>query len=82
MNLILNIIVIYKFPKKIVIVGREKEGMMRLSLRSRRLILPKIIDKALKGLNGMGGGHEHACGAKVSKEDFPEFIERIKKIIS
>ncbi|MBI2668090.1 DHH family phosphoesterase [Candidatus Woesearchaeota archaeon] len=73
---------IYKFPKKIVIVGREKEGMMRLSLRSRRLVLPKIIDKALKGLNGMGGGHEHACGVKVAKEDFPEFIERIKKFIS
>ena len=73
---------IYKLPKKIVVVGREKDNMMRLSIRSRRLILPKIIDKALKGLNGVGGGHEHACGVKVAKEDFPEFIERIKKIIS
>src|SRR3989344_2603110 len=73
---------IYKFPRKVVIVGREKENMMRLSLRSRKIVLPPILEKALKGLDGFGGGHEHACGAKVSKEDFPEFIERIKKFIS
>ncbi len=72
---------IYKFPNKIVIVGREKNNVMRLSLRSRKIILPRILDMALKGLNGSGGGHEYACGVNIVKEDFPKFIERLKDYI-
>jgi len=69
------------FTGKIVIVGREKSGEVRLSLRSMKKVLPPIIEKALVGVEGYGGGHEYACGANVKKEDFKRFIENIREQI-
>jgi len=73
---------IYRYPDKIVIVGREKSGEVRLSLRSMKNMLPPIIEKALIGVVGYGGGHEYACGANVKKEDFERFIENIREQIT
>ena len=41
--------------------------------------LPSHLKKALEGLHGYGGGHPHACGFCVKKDDFPVFVERLKK---
>jgi single-stranded DNA-specific DHH superfamily exonuclease len=73
---------IYRYPDKIVIVGREKSGEVRLSLRSIKNKLPPIIERALIGVEGYGGGHEYACGANVKKEDFKRFIQSIREQIS
>lgn len=73
---------LYKFPEKIIIVGRKKEDEVRMSLRSAKILIPPILEKALNGLDGHGGGHELACGACVKQEDFDEFVDRIKKSIS
>ena len=74
---------LYKHPDKVVIIAREKSGEFKCSLRSPLNIkLNKILEKALEGLEGFGGGHEHACGAVVKKEDFDEFIERIRQEIA
>ena len=70
---------IYRYPDKIVIVGREKSGEVRLSLRSMKKVLPPVIEKALIGVEGYGGGHEYACGANVKKEDFERFVESIRE---
>lgn len=72
---------IYRYPDKIVIIGREKSGEVRLSLRSTKIKLPAVIDKALVGVDGYGGGHEYACGANVKKGDFKRFIEGIREQI-
>ena len=72
---------IYRHPDKIVILGREKKGELKLSLRSTKEVLPLIVEKALLGLEGYGGGHEYACGANIKKEDFKKFIERIREQI-
>ncbi len=72
---------IFRFPEKLVIVGREKKDEIRMSLRSTKLLLPKIIQRALIGLVGYGGGHEHACGVNIKKEDFDIFIKRIREQI-
>ncbi len=74
----------YNFPDKVVIIAREKENMLILSLRSNyksNIILPGLINKALTGLNGRGGGHDHACGAEIQKEDFKEFIDKLEHLI-
>ncbi|MAG52894.1 MAG: hypothetical protein CMH62_02935 [Nanoarchaeota archaeon] len=72
----------YKFPGKVILVGREKDGDIRMSLRSPEgPKLPKILEKALFGVEGYGGGHDYAVGASVKKEDFDKFIEVIKKEI-
>jgi len=72
---------IHRYPDKIVIVGREKSGEIRMSLRSTKVKLPAVIDKALVGIEGYGGGHEYACGANVRKEDFDMFVDRIREEI-
>ena len=72
---------IYRFPDKIIIVGRERKDEIRLSIRSTKKLLPPILKKALVGLVGYGGGHEYACGANIKKEDFKRFIENIREQI-
>lgn len=69
----------YRFPDKIVIVGRRKDDEIRLSLRSKTHNLPKIIKKALIGVEGYSGGHEHACGGSIKSKDITKFIDNIRK---
>jgi single-stranded DNA-specific DHH superfamily exonuclease len=71
---------LYRFPNKVILIAREKSGEMRLSLRSgKKILLPPILEKALLGVEGYGGGHEHACGACVKVRDFERFVENIKR---
>lgn len=70
---------LYRNPDKVVMISRRKDGEMKLSLRSARYDLPPILSKALMGVEGFGGGHEHACGACVKEADFPRFLEQIKE---
>jgi len=72
---------LYKTKCKVLIIANEKNGEVRMSFRSREdsaPILP-ILKKAVEKFNGYGGGHAHACGGAVSTDNFPEFIEYIKK---
>ena len=71
----------YRFPDKVVIVGREKNGEMKMSIRTKHKIIPDAMERALIGLEGYGGGHEHACGANVNKEDFDEFVKRLREYL-
>ncbi|MBR9690233.1 hypothetical protein GOV08_00965 [Candidatus Woesearchaeota archaeon] len=70
---------LYKYPDRIIIIGREKNGEMKLSFRSTKVALPPIIKKALDGVEGYGGGHTNACGGNVKKKDFDKFISQFKK---
>ncbi len=72
---------IYRMPDKFIIVARQKEDKMIMSIRGMKWFIPKILDEAREGLEGHGGGHDHSCGAGVPKESFNLFIERIKKLI-
>ncbi len=71
--------VLYNNPDSVVVIGREKGDEVKMSLRSKHFLLPPMIEKALDGVEGYGGGHEHACGACVKKKDFKKFIEQMKK---
>ncbi len=73
---------LYRHPGKVILVGREHNGEMKMSLRSDGLFIDKLLEDALIGLDGYGGGHRHAVGANVKVEDFPKFVERIKREIS
>lgn len=69
----------------VVVVGRERMGELRCSVRSPSDIdLNDFIPDAMRGLNGRFGGHEQAMGLVVSKEDFDQFIknltDRVKKL--
>jgi len=71
--------ILYKL-KKVVIVGREKSGEVRCSLRAPKHInLHDAMQKALVGIEGYGGGHEQACGAGIKKEDFEQFLKNLRE---
>ncbi len=73
---------LYRFPDKVIIVGRVKSGEVKSSLRSGANInIAKALEKALKGVRGYGGGHEHACGACIQEEDFDKFLEQLEEAI-
>lgn len=69
---------LHRFPNKVIIIGREKDGQMKMSLRSANHNLPKLLKHALKGVDGYGGGHKNACGSAVKVEDFDKFINQLK----
>jgi len=70
---------IYKHPDKIVLVVWEYNGEYKCSLRSTKINLPVLIEKALEGVNGYGGGHDHAAGACIKIEDFERFVANIRE---
>ena len=73
---------LYLFPEKLIIVGRVSDGRVKMSLRSNRVDIPKILKKVLEGIEGTGGGHEKACGSNVSQDDFPEFKKRLETYLN
>ena len=70
-----------RHPDRIILLGREKSGKVMFSLRGNKN-LPDALAKALAGLDGKGGGHEHACGGWINAEDFPEMRKRLKENLS
>ena len=70
---------LHRLKSEVIIIGREKDGDFRLSLRSKGKPIRTILQKALEEVEGYGGGHDMACGASVKVRDFPKFIEIIKK---
>ena len=56
----------------------QKNKIISISLRSQKVDLHELLNKALIGLNGSGGGHEHACGAHIAKKDFEKFINNLQ----
>jgi len=72
---------LYRFPGRIILIGRKKDDEVRMSIRSSNIQIPRILEKCLVGLEGYGGGHEYACGANVKQKDFEEFVKRIRQSI-
>ncbi|HLC55676.1 MAG TPA: DHHA1 domain-containing protein [Candidatus Nanoarchaeia archaeon] len=70
---------IHRYRDKIIIIGRENNGLIKMSVRSSNSPLPDKINKALVGINGYGGGHQFACGGNVPSKDFDRFLENFKK---
>ena len=75
---------IYKFKDKVIIVARQKDDRIRMSLRTHyksKIILPPLVKKAIEGLKGTSGGHDHACGGALDQEDFKTFVDRLEHLI-
>ncbi len=70
---------LYRFPDKIIVLGREKSGEVRCSIRANNVNLTKAVEKALIGIEGYGGGHERACGAGIKKEYFKQFLKNLER---
>ena len=69
----------YRFPRKVILVCREKNGSYKCSIRSRDKPILPVLQKVLPEVGGSGGGHEYACGAVVPSDNFEVFLKRFKK---
>ena len=72
---------VHRFPDKIIIIAREKGDEMKCSLRGSKILIPEKLQKALVGLEGYGGGHEHACGLNIKTRNFEEFLKRFREMV-
>lgn len=72
----------YRINKPVIIVGRLRGDIYRLSLRSKTLNIASMIKNALSTIDGFGGGHEHACGAMIKRKDLEKFIGLLRSQIS
>jgi len=70
---------LFRFPEKIILIGRKKGDEIKFSMRSSKLILPPLIKRILRGVEGYGGGHEHACGICIKKKDKETFFENLRE---
>lgn len=67
-----------RYPKKVVIIAREKSGSMKCSIRAQ-FPIAGALEKALVGIEGYGGGHPNACGAVIKEEDWARFLDNFKR---
>jgi single-stranded DNA-specific DHH superfamily exonuclease len=67
------------FPDKIIVVAYIKGDKANISLRSQAKDIRGISAKAMKGIDGTTGGHEHASGASMRVEDLPLYKQRIEE---
>ncbi len=72
---------LYMHPEKVIIIAREKPGEVVMSIRSASVKVSSLLEKALVGIEGYGGGHEYSCGACVKKDSFEEFLERFRSLL-
>jgi single-stranded DNA-specific DHH superfamily exonuclease len=70
---------LHLYPDKIILVARKKSGEMKCSLRSRKIPISSILEKALIGIEGYGGGHEFACGSSIKELDWRQFLINLKR---
>lgn len=70
-----------RFPNKLIIVGRQTDDRIKMSLRYQQGNVRDLLQKAMKDLDGYGGGHEHACGGNINSEDFKMFVERLERYL-
>ncbi|MFC1753934.1 DHH family phosphoesterase [Thermoproteota archaeon] len=73
---------LYNYPTKVILVGREKSGEIKYSIRASEKNVPPILKKALERVEGFGGGHEHACGAVIKEKFNVRFIKQFKKALA
>jgi len=67
----------YLFPDKLIVVAYVNEGKVNVSLRGGGVDLRLLEKDLMKGIEGTYGGHEKACGASFSSEDFERFKENL-----
>jgi single-stranded DNA-specific DHH superfamily exonuclease len=75
---------LYKYPKKIIIIARHNNAEYKCSLRAdARYSKPidKAVAKALENIRGHGGGHLYACGAGIHEDDFQKFLDQFAKAL-
>lgn len=72
---------LHEYPNKIIVLARDENGDVKLSIRSVGTPVAPAVKQALaiSGARGNAGGHANACGGKINSEDFPAFYEEFRR---
>jgi len=73
--------IMYYNPDKIILIARLKGGEHKCSFRSTDIPIRPILEKALVGIDGYGGGHANACGGAIKTHDWEKFLENLRREI-
>jgi single-stranded DNA-specific DHH superfamily exonuclease len=78
---------LYRHPKKVIIVVYTRGNISNLSLRWEKDIRVPVVNAVASITGASGGGHEHASGARMTSDKVEDFkkklleeIEKIKKV--
>ncbi len=74
-----------EFPKKLIIVWEEIGNKIKISARNqgKNLNVGKLLKEAVRDLrHASAGGHEAAGGVSLRTEDWKEFVDKIKLLVS
>jgi len=72
----------HEFSEKIIVVVYVNKDIANISIRGQFVDVREITLKAIEGIEGaIGGGHEHATGAKMNVEHLPEFKKKIEELV-
>lgn len=69
----------FLYPKKYIVVCYRNGGQVNVSMRGKNV--KKLLEEVLKEIEGTGGGHEDAVGARVSGKDLAKFKDLLEKKI-
>ncbi|MFH0876224.1 MAG: DHH family phosphoesterase [archaeon] len=69
---------LFLHPNKVILVGRDRNDEIKMSLRSKSLDILGAAEKSLMGLEGFVGGHHQACGGMVKKKDYKKFLANLE----
>lgn len=67
----------FRYPGKYVLVSYRNGSVVNISMRGKGV--RKILESVLKEVEGSGGGHEDAVGARVASKDLEKFKEVLEK---
>lgn len=69
----------YFYPKKYIVVAYMNGAIANISMRGHKV--REILKKVLEEVEGSGGGHENAVGARIAGKDLEKFKEELEKIV-
>lgn len=73
-----------EFPKKLIIIWEEIGNKIKVSARnqSRNFNVGRLLKEATRDLkHASAGGHEAAGGVSLHKDDWKEFVEKVKVLV-
>lgn len=73
---------LYLYPDQLIAVARKHEGEYKYSFRSAgKYEIPPLLEQALRGIDGYGGGHTYACGGCVKEAENEQFLAGLTKAL-
>lgn len=73
-----------EFPKKVIIVWEKIGNKIKVSARnqSKNIDVGKVLREAIRDIkHASAGGHEAAGGVSIRKDDWDEFVEKLKTLV-